>query len=469
MGISLRASKRDVLWNYAGTIISMGSSFLLLPILLVFLNDNELGLWYVFLAISSLTNLFEFGFNPTFARNIVYVIGGARELSSFECVRQSIDDGVDWHLLRTVMKTCKFIYSSIAMIALFLVTVPGTIYIHGISGSIPGEIVWPAWVVFCISIFLNLYFLYWNTFLRGAGDVAGENRAITIAKIAQLVVSYILVSWGWGLLGASLGYLAYGLLLRFIAARSFLTHSQLVNGLEGDSSKIDLSEMVEIVKSISGIAWRDGVVQLAAYFSTQATTMVCSATLTLAQTGTYSVLMQFANAIASVSSAYARSYYPTFQSAFVENNIDVERDVVSKSTAVYWIFMVLGTIFCCLVVLPILPLFKPDVHVDIYLFALLSIYLGLWQQHSMFCNFIVGMNQIPYLFAYVAASVAGLLISIVLIKVFSLGAYGLVLGQAISQAVFNNFRWPRWVARKLGVGYFYFLANGFNKIKAKLF
>lgn len=467
MGISLRASKRDVIWNYAGTIFSMASSFLLLPFLLVYLTDDELGLWYVFLAISSLTNLFEFGFNPTFARNIVYVIGGARELSSNGCVRKSVDAGVDWHLLRAVMKTCKMIYTAIALIALFLVSVPGTFYIYRISDSISGASVWPAWVVFCISIVLNLYFLYWNTFLRGAGDVAGENRAITIAKAAQLALSGVLVAQGWGLFGASLGYLAYGLLLRLIAAKSFLKHEQLIRGLESDSSKIELPEMLRIVKPIAGIAWRDGVVQLSAYFSTQATTMVCSATLTLAQTGTYSVLMQFANAIASVSSAYARSYYPTFQSAFVEDDIEVEREVVAKSTVVYWVLMVLGSVVCVIIALPLLPLIKPDVQVDVWLFILLAVYLGLWQQHSMFCNFIVGMNQIPYLFGYVAASVAGLLLSVVLITELSLGAFGLVLGQAVAQGIFNNFRWPKWVANRLGVSYFSFFAIGFRALRNK--
>ena len=47
----------DVTWNYVGTIVSMASGFVLLPLLMHFLNDEELGLWYVYVAVSNLATL----------------------------------------------------------------------------------------------------------------------------------------------------------------------------------------------------------------------------------------------------------------------------------------------------------------------------------------------------------------------------------------------------------------------------
>lgn len=108
---SINTRKSDIVWNYIGTIVSMASGFVLLPLLMHFLSSSELGLWYVYVALSNFAMLFEFGFNPTFARNIVYVISGAQHLSIEGCDIKSVQEGIDWHLLNTVIKASKVIYA----------------------------------------------------------------------------------------------------------------------------------------------------------------------------------------------------------------------------------------------------------------------------------------------------------------------------------------------------------------------
>ena len=123
---SIKTRKADVIWNYIGTIISMSSGFVLLPLLMFYLTDEELGLWYVYLALSNFALLFEFGFSPTFARNIVYVVSGARRLSVQGCDVSSVEDGIDWHLLNTVIKASKVIYATIAVAVTLLLATVGT-------------------------------------------------------------------------------------------------------------------------------------------------------------------------------------------------------------------------------------------------------------------------------------------------------------------------------------------------------
>lgn len=113
----IKTRKADVIWNYIGTIVSMTSGFILLPLLMCYLSDDELGLWYVYVALSNFAMLFEFGFNPTFARNIVYVVSGARHLSVEGCDKESVEEGIDWHLLNVVIKASKVIYAIIAVVA----------------------------------------------------------------------------------------------------------------------------------------------------------------------------------------------------------------------------------------------------------------------------------------------------------------------------------------------------------------
>ena len=183
----------------------MSSGFILLPLLMLFLTDDELGLWYVYLALSNFALLFEFGFSPTFARNIVYVVSGARRLSVKGCDNSSVEEGIDWHLLNTVIKTSKVIYSIIAVVVTALLATIGSAYVAYVSPGLDSSIVWGSWPLFCVSVFLNLYFLWSVTVLRGYGDVAGEKKSLVISKVGQLAVSAMLLVMGFGLVGAAIG------------------------------------------------------------------------------------------------------------------------------------------------------------------------------------------------------------------------------------------------------------------------
>lgn len=449
----IKTRKADVIWNYIGTIVSMTSGFILLPLLMRYLSDDELGLWYVYVALSNFAMLFEFGFNPTFARNIVYVVSGARHLSVEGCDKESVEEGIDWHLLNVVIRASKVIYAIIAIVVLVLLATVGSAYIFIITNGIEFADVWLSWGLFCISIFLNLYFLWSITVLRGYGDVAGENKAAVLGKMAQLIVSGVLLVSGFGLVGAAIGYLANALLLRLSAIVMLRKHKVIEEGRRSDAVPVDTSSIREIFFTIFHVAWRDGLVQLALYASTQAMSILSSIFLGLAETGTYSVLLQFANAVYNFASTYPKSFFPAMQSAFAEGDLKRQRAYVSTGVVGYWALFVFGTAGICIVILPLLPLFKPDVSVDYGLFLGMCLYLGLLQQHSIFCNYIISMNEIPYMWGYIVAAVLGTGCVCLFCGVFGMEAWGIILGQALSQVVYNNWKWPMYLCGKLDMTY----------------
>lgn len=100
--VEVKTSPKDVIWSYACTILTPISGFILLPILLIFLSDTEIGLWYVFIAISGWPSLLFLGLSPAFSRNIVYCISGASALSKSGSVEYSAGRGINWHLLKCV-------------------------------------------------------------------------------------------------------------------------------------------------------------------------------------------------------------------------------------------------------------------------------------------------------------------------------------------------------------------------------
>ena len=466
--VRIKATKADVIWGYCGTILSMASGFILLPMLLFFLSGEELGLWYVFVAISNLTLLFEFGFNPAFSRNIVYCLSGARSIAKLGVSESPVRDDVDWSLLKSIMDASRLLYAILAFVALLVTATIGTLYVWTITQDMVGTSHWIAWGVFCLAIFFNLYYYYFLTFLRGYGDVAGENKAKTVARIIQLAVSAALLFAGFGLVGAALGYLSFGLALRFCSRCFIKRHVDIESELKKLPRRMDLSQVKQVLLSVSYVAWRDGVVQICCFASTQAMSIICSLFLGLEATGQYSILLQLSTAVYNLSSVFIRSFYPSFQSSYVSGDVPACRAIVGKGIVVYALLFIAGTVLALLIAFPLVPFFKPGVTLDAPTYIFLSVYLFLWNQHSIFCNLIVSMNRIPHMVPYLVAAVMGAALSAVFTSCFEWGLFGLIGGQMLSQVVYNNWKWPLYVARELKCSYISFFSEGFRWLLGRL-
>lgn len=458
--VNVHAGKRDVIWNYVGTFMSMASNFLLIPLLLLFLSNEEIGLWYVFVAIAGFAQLLEFGFTSTLARNLLFCLSGVRKLSKQGRDISEIAGEVDWHLARVIIRTSKAIYSVMGVIALIVSASLGTVYVDAVTYHFSVAWSFPSWVVFIVSIFTNLYFLYCLTNLRGVGDIAGENKAKTFGRLAQLLITALLLMAGFGLMAASIGFLSYSTIMRFVANHIFKSHREVQQGLISDTTFIRRTEIKEVLGTVSFVAWRDGVVSLAWYGATQAMSLLCSAFLGLAETATYSVMLQFATAVHYFSSVYMHTYLPSFQSAYVKGDSQRQRDSIDRGMSCYVLMFLACTLGVTLVVLPVLPLFKPDFICDPALYLTLSVYYFLLNQHSLYCQFIVSMNEIPYFKAYLVSTIAGVALTCLLCGWMHWGVWGLILGQAIPQLCYNNWHWPQYVYKKIGSTYIQSISTG---------
>ena len=216
----IRVTRKDVLWNYLGTFFSMFGNFLLLPFLVRYLTGSELGLWYVYIAVGNLVMLFEFGFNPTFARNFAFCWSGAKELTKEGCVR-SDDDEVDPSLLAHLLAACRMVYRRITAVALVVLVAPGTLYVLSVTGGLDRLDVLVSWCIYGAGVLLNLYYLYYAAMLRGIGSIAADNQIKITARLTQLVVTALLLYCGFGLVGATAGFLANSLIYRVLGYRKF--------------------------------------------------------------------------------------------------------------------------------------------------------------------------------------------------------------------------------------------------------
>jgi len=465
--LNIRITKKKILWNYIGVAVSLGSNIVLLPIIIYFIDSELLGLWYVFLSIGGIVNLFDFGFNPTLARNIAYCWSGAKELSKKDVIYTNNCEP-NMLLLKKVIITCQWIYFSIATLAFLVITLAGTNYIKYIAKDIPSTEYFFPWIVYCLAIFLNLYYGYFATFLRGIGAISELNKANILSKSIQILISIILLSFGYRLLAVSLAYLINGIVLRIISKKAFYKYENIGYRLKKINRKIDVKDIKTLFQIVWYNAWRDGIVSLSTYLSGQATTIICSLYLTLSDTGVYSISLQIVNAIVYISGASYTVYQPSLQSAYIVNNSKELKKIMSTAMTTFYLLYIIGITLVLTIGIPILECLKPGSSFNRTIIFFIAVYLFLLQRYNFYASYISNTNNVPYMKTALITSTSGIILSIISINLFHIGIWGLILPQIFVQISFNTWYWPNKVKKSLDIHWNDMLRIGMKNITLNL-
>ncbi|HYH04965.1 MAG TPA: O-unit flippase-like protein [Bacillota bacterium] len=449
MAISI--TKKDLVWSYAGYLLNAGIGIILLPLILHFLPQTELGLWYNFASIGALVSLLDFGFMPTITRNITYCWAGATEIRREGLADPPTGKEPNFQLLNTVICTCKKIYLFIAVTALVLLFTIGSVYIRSITNGLSGPQYFIAWVVYSLGIFLNIYYSYWGAFLRGVGAVKEGQKSLIISKVTQICISMVGLFSGFGLIALSVAYVISGLVLRQISKYFFFSYKNLKKELsKNDCFGVDKKTIIHTFNSIWYNAWRLGLVSFGAYLITQANTIVCSVYLGLEITASYGLTMQLFGFVTSFSCILFNSYQPLLSEARLVRDYQKLKKIFSFSVVISWITFIIGGLVIIIFGSYLLNLIGSKTTIlNTNILVYMCLYLFLESNHSIFASFITTGNNVPFVKASLISGGLIVMFSILLIKYTSLGIWSLLLSQSIVQLLYNNWKWPYIVLKEL--------------------
>lgn len=464
--MQIKTTNRDLLWNYGGLAFRMAGQFLLLPLVLKLLDEQLVGLWYVFVSVNSLISTFQSGFAPSFARNVAYCWSGAR---SFEKDGKSDDIGaeVDFSVLNTLIFACKQVYSTLAWIAFAFMATIGSFYVVSVSHGLPYVDYLPAWLIYSSAVFLNLFLAYYESLLRGVGDFVGINKATIYSNLIQLLATAILLLFGFGLVSCSIGFLLQGVLFRLFCRKHFYGDAIIGEGL-GCLPRPDHSAVKAVRKAISTNAYRDSFVSLANYLSTTANTLLCASFVGLAESSSFSISMQLLNACSNISSVALTTNQPVLQSAYANGDIDLEKKVTSQVLGSFLIMYGIGFLGISTIVMPLITLIRDGYSPDTVVLMLLGIYMFLFRQQSICAALIANTNRIPYMWPFAISSILGIALSVILLLISNGSILGLIAGQFIVQLVYNVWKWPHAAASRLGASYSTLLLDGLKAMGRRI-
>lgn len=436
----------DVIWGYCAQFLNIGSGIILLPLMLHFFGSNDLGLWYSFLAITSLVQLLEFGLQPTITRYISYIFAGAQSINAGE-IPDSHDEQVNHDLLHDMIKACRKTYFLISCFAFIILLSLGSYYVYittKLQSNTHESLL--SWLLYSIGIVINFYFTYLNGIFQGAGQQSIVNKTISINKISFLLISSILIIAKFSLNGIIIANFASIIISRlYIRAKFNIIFNPGKNSFSTSNEQTN-----QLIKLLWHSTWRLGVVQLGSFMILRANQLIASSALGLSVAASYGISLQILSVLSTFSSLPFTLKIPQITSMHVKKDKSSTIRIYKNSLYFCWITFSVSAMLLILFGGPVLGIIKSKTHLlDTIWLTALSITLLLELNHTISATFLTTLNKVPFVNASLISGAAVVILSILSVHYTLLGIGGLILSQAIVQALYNNWKWPLTVSRYL--------------------
>ena len=443
--MKIKTSRRDYIWSFLAYVLKFGINLFVFPLVLTQISSEEYGLWVTFTSVGTIVNLFDFGFSSTLLRNITYVWGGAKTLQKegFETVEDS--DTCDERMFSLTIKTCRKIYLVISLLALFFMSTVGLVYILFIIRDIFSWKYVVAWLVYSISIFLNLYYSYWSVSLKAVGGIEQSQKATIIGFTLQLLISYVGLLCGTGIISLALANCVSGFAIRLFSKR-FLMSFENIGVILRNKYEIAKQEYSQTFKTLWFNAKKAGVSSIATVAMSQSTTLICSGFYGVGITAQLGICLQLAQFILGIGQIFYQTSIPQLTQLKLSNNISEAKKVFSVSLLWGWLVVIGGTIGVLLVGNPLLKLIDSQTYIEPLIFLIVSVITFGELNYSMHSSLISLENTLPFVPSVIATSIISI-ICCLLCAIFELDIVVLLLVRLLVETAYIFWKWP-YVAEK---------------------
>jgi O-antigen/teichoic acid export membrane protein len=442
--------KREIIWSYVGTAFMIGAGVLLLPFILNKMPDETVGVWNIFQTITALVLLLDFGFRPTFARNVSYIFSGVKALQKDGVAHADSNAKVDYSLLKGSLAAMKRFYQWISLaVFVFLLTV-GTAYFYYILQKYSGDRTdaFVAWLLLIVINCYNLYTFYYDALLTGKGYVKQSQQINMFGQIVYIGLAIGLIYAGFGLTAIVGSQFVSTIIRRYLTYKVFFTPQ-----LKEKLACAQAQEPKNILKAITPNAIKIGLTNLGGFCVNKSAILIGSAFLTLEEVACYGITLQVMDILARCASVFYQSYLPKLAQCRAENNLLQLKRYYILCTGSLWTVFIIGGLAWIGFGEWALGLFNSQTHfVPVGMLCVMLLISALEHNHAVSAGFIMADNKIPFFIPSLLSGGATVLLLFIFLYFFNLGIWGLILAPGIAQLAYQNWRWPLMVIKELQHG-----------------
>lgn len=439
--------KKEIAWSYAATLFTIGAGIILLPFILHQMAQETVGIWNIFQTITYLVLLLDFGFRPTFARNISYIFSGVKTLCKEGVVHADADDVVDYGLLKGALIAMRRFYRWIAGVVFLLLATAGTAYFYFIlqkySGNRLDALI--AWILLIAINCYNLYTMYYEALLTGKGYVKRTMQINMLAQGLYLCLAIGLIYAGLGLTAIVASQLAATIIRRVLTYKVFFT-----NDLQARLASVEPQDSKQILSAITPNAVKIGLTQLGGFLVNKSSILIGSVFLTLEQIACYGITVQVMDVLARCATVFYQSYLPKLAQCRAENDLSgLKRYYLLCTGSLLAVFAVGGFAWIILGDWA-LDLIGSQTHfLPAAMLFVLLIVNTLEHNHAVSAGFIMADNKIPFFIPSLLSGAATVLLLWLFLSPLHLGLWALILAPGLAQLAYQNWKWPSVVIKEL--------------------
>lgn len=445
----VETGRKDVFWNYLATFLRIASSVLLLPLILNRMPSEMVGIWTVFMTISFLSSLLDFGFNASFTRNVSFVFSGVRNLKveGYELIDQQSE--VDYGLLKGLIAAMRWFYRWVSVVVVVLLLTAGTFYLRHLLQSYKGDTteVYIAWGILCFINSYNLYTFYYDSLLQGKGLIKKSKQITIIGQSLYLIVTSVLILFGFGLIAIVSAQAVSVIIIRLLSNKAFFTVET--------KKRLSLAKersYKEIIRAVYPNALKVGLTSLGGFLINRSTVIIGSLYLTLDQMASYGITIQLIGVMATMANIYTTTYQAKIVSFRVDNNIAGIKSIYLKGQLLLVATFVTGGLLILFLAPPALDIIRSKTDLMPFYLTLTVIIISLLEtNHSTAGNILLTKNEVPFFKASLisgACIVAGLFVAL---RFTGLGIYSLVLIPLVVDVAYQSWKWPYEVHKDLDI------------------
>jgi O-antigen/teichoic acid export membrane protein len=446
----MNIGRKDVIWNYAATFLKIGVGVILLPFILRTFSQETVAIWSIFTTVITLTNLFDFGFNSSFSRNVTYIVSGVKTLkiTGYQTVENG-DSEIDYSLFKGLIEAMKWFYSRMAMILFLLLSTVGTYYIHIIlkTYSESHTEVYIAWIILCIINSYSLYTFYYESLMQGKGLIKRAKQIDVIGYTVYLIVAIVMILFRFNLIA-----IVSAQVLMIFIKRVFSYQAIYTNSFRHKLKETKAQSKKNIFKLIFPNAIKAGLNLFGRFVFVRVPLLIGSLFFSLEQIASYGITKQLVEVIWTVGAVYSFTYQPQMSQYRIQKNHEAIKLFYLKSC---W-FQFFSFIVCGFILIFsgnwLLHLIGSQTFLlsKDFILVLLIVFL-LESNHGIAEGVILTKNEVPFFKSSLITAVITLVLLWSALNYTNLGIWGLILTPAIAQLGYQNWKWPVQVIQDLDI------------------
>lgn len=435
----LRKSLSILSWS--NLAFGVGSTIILLPLLVTRLSAAELAVYYLFQMLFSLGGLVDFGFGETVARATTYFLSGRKDIPKeargFIGATEGDISGPNIDGLLRLRATSSQLYTVLGLIAVLFGGSLG-VWLFWTAITLAGE-GWDLWLGFgvtLLAVFFGFKIASYSSMAYGL-QLVRESIEIGLRwNIVRLILAMGGLLAGWGVAGMAFSMLVGNLGTYWSQRRQVMRWS---NGALCQTCKFDPS----LLRGLWPATWRAGGTGVGAYLINYSSGLIIAQIPDAALVASFLMTSRMLMIVRRFSDIPLDVKIPLLIAYRAQGNRAMFLMVAFQRIAMVLILFCIGVVA--------LDLFGPWLLSAIntkasmasgVLYWIMALSLLLEVHHSMHIKIYVTTNHVPFLWPTILSGIAIVLLGAISIAKY--GIYGPVCAQALVQICFNNW-FPVWL------------------------